>query len=125
MKRKFRSYADCEKAYEQADRNRHTSAVTLNAVIRGDVHWIKSRTVDGKFYRAGVIDPNCASGGYVVVVFTSPGQKDSSAAYYLEDWLSEEQRRFALLGSGDPEQRAYRDLITKVAMYRTRVQRAA
>lgn len=85
-KRKFKSYADCESAYEQSAKDAHLSAMALNAELRGAVHWIRGNYAG---YRAGVVNPAGADGGIVIVVYSHPGQSDYASAHYIDEWTAD------------------------------------
>ena len=112
-KRLFRSYVAAEEAYRVAERNlqqaeefRAANYAAVKALLRDEVRWLPP---EGP-YRAGLIDPDGAMGGYAIVLWDA----DDSIGTHIDVWLVE---RFAsCYGPGSPYLRT--DDAERMALYR-------
>lgn len=80
MKRRFKTYADCEAAYTEADRQNNCMRIALAEVLEKKVQWFRA-TSDGFKTRVGLLRATGPHGGIVLIYANK-----MPAALYLDDW---------------------------------------
>lgn len=111
-KKRFKSYADAELAFERAEENANQATRALMGMLADGVKWFKRGA-----YKAGVCYPTSMSGGTVIVVYRRKGQADQVDAANAERWASETIQRMSPLGYGDEEINDLRELAGDVQRY--------
>jgi hypothetical protein len=114
MKRRFKSYADCEAAYDAAQSEATVSAQFINAMMNGETCGVSRRGP----YTVRVYRPAAAHGGIVAVTFRAEGQADHTAAYYLDAWAAD--RRLHVHDLSNAEGVAVNELRYWAVEYRNR-----
>lgn len=95
MKRRLKTYADCELAYLEAEKTRDLTATCLNEVLAGNVSWFKGSLADGAPIEVGLVRPHSPVGGYVIVKADG-----CTTAHLFDEWAAMHQRQ-AVNGNGD------------------------
>lgn len=112
-KYRFATRQAAEDAERKSGENAHVSEYCLTAVIAGDVHWLKR----GR-YSAGIINPESATGGYLVIRYDQRGEKPWASAHYLDHWVNDTIRYYELIAARDQDQLDIRQLAYDVRCYR-------
>ena len=78
-KRTFKSWADAETAFDEAQKQGWITFAALDAMVHDRVKWIKGLTPR----RVGVCKLDAAHGGIAILV-----DRDGISAHYLDGWIS-------------------------------------
>lgn len=97
MKRKFKSYAECEAAYTSADKRAGLTDGALQYLARGEVNAVRRIGA----YRVTVLGASRSHGGMVLVTYAPGGQLPSSHAEYADHWTYEMIRLACCSGSDE------------------------
>lgn len=114
MKRRFKSYAECELAYDAAQTDSTVAAVVINAMINDERHGVFRKGA----YTVRVYRPTAAHGGVVAVTYRAEGQSDYTTTEYLDKWAHVRQVWFP--DSNDVEGVALNRLRYRAVEYRNR-----
>jgi hypothetical protein len=109
-KRRFRSMAEAEEAWQQADKAQGLLHMALNSVLAGKVRWLQRGQ-----YRVGLCRAVAAHGGVVIVEYHAADQEPYGSAYYLDEWAGNVRGR---LPSSDPEFVELHELAVKAVALR-------
>ena len=78
----YSSRQAAEDACRHVGQQNTVNYLAVNDLANGAVHWLPQDGV----YRVGIMRPDSASGGYVLVTFDPGGQSPSTCAYGFDDW---------------------------------------
>lgn len=110
----FVSRAEAEQAYNRASSEATVTSICLNALLGDQVTWYTQGA-----YRVGMVRPDSATGGYVIVQYRYAGQEYHACCYYLDAWTS--ATRTLLPNVGDQEAMDLYELAIRVRQKRDKI----